>query len=168
MIFSVKGGAMKTLVVFYSLEGNTRFLADIIANELEADVLELQPEKEIPKEGFKKYIWGGKSVFFKEKPRLLNHIPNLNEYETLFVGTPIWASSYAPPLATFLTENILQNKKIGLFACHMGGGADKCFSKLSQLLQDNTIIGTIDFTEPLKDDKEKVKIKIKRWLHDIT
>lgn len=159
---------MKTLVVFYSLEGDTKFLADIIATELESDVIELKPEKEIPKGGFKKFFWGGKSVIFKERPKLQNIIPNLDDYDTIFIGTPIWAGSYTPPVATFIHETDIRGKKLAFFSCHAGGGANKCFTKLQELLPDNTLLGTIDFTDPLKDDKEKVKTTVKHWLHDIT
>lgn len=43
---------MKKLVVFYSFEGNTKFLAEAIANEIKADILELKPKKEIKTKGF--------------------------------------------------------------------------------------------------------------------
>ncbi|MFV0343263.1 MAG: flavodoxin family protein [Anaerocolumna sp.] len=159
---------MKTLIVFYSLKGDTKFLADVIATELESDVLELKPVKEIPKNGIKKFILGGKSVLFKEKPKLCNSMPDFNEYDTIFIGTPIWAGSYTPPIATFLSKTHLHNKRIALFASHAGGGAQKCFTKLQETYGDNSLIGTIEFTDPLKDDKDKVKTTIKRWLHEIT
>lgn len=159
---------MKTLVVFYSLEGDTKFLADIITAELESDVLELKPVKEIPKDGFKKFFWGGKSVLFKDKPKLQTELPDFDDYDTIFIGTPIWASSYTPPIATFVSLADLHNKKLAFFACHAGGGAEKCFTKLKEIYADNTFIGTIDFADPLKDDKEKVKTTLKRWLHEIT
>jgi flavodoxin len=159
---------MKTLVVYYSLEGDTKFIADLIAEELDSDILELKPEKEVPKDGFKKFIWGGKSVLFKEKPKLVNIITDFEEYDTIFIGTPIWASSYAPPISTFLANVTISGKKLGFFACHAGGGAEKCFNKLSAELKDNTLLGTIDLVEPLKEDREKVKTQVKRWLHEVT
>ena len=63
---------MKSLVIYYSLEGNTKLIADTIKNELNSDVLELRTKKQYPNKGFKKYLWGGKSVILKEKPKLLN------------------------------------------------------------------------------------------------
>ncbi|BCJ95369.1 flavodoxin [Anaerocolumna cellulosilytica] len=159
---------MKTLVVYYSLEGDTKFIADLIAEELDSDILELKPQKEVPKDGFKKFIWGGKSVLFKEKPKLVNIITNFEEYDTIFIGTPIWASSYAPPISTFLSNVTISGKKLGFFACHAGGGAEKCFNKLSVELKDNTLLGTIDLVDPLKEDREKVKTQVKRWLHEVT
>ena len=56
---------MKSLVIYYSLEGNTKLIADTIKNELNSDVLELRTKKQYPNKGFKKYLCGGKSVILK-------------------------------------------------------------------------------------------------------
>ncbi len=159
---------MKTLIVFYSLEGNTKIIADILAEELDSECIELKPDKEIPKGGFTKFLWGGKSVLFHEKPTLTNEFPDIDEYDTIFIGTPIWASSYTPPIASFLERVSIKGKKIALFACHAGGGAEKCFEKLKSQLNDNQIIGTITFTDPVKEEREKIKAQLKHWLHEIT
>ena len=157
---------MKSLIVFYSLEGHTKFIANIIAEELQCDLLELKPEKEIPKTGFRKFFWGGKSAIFKEKPTLQNKIPNLKEYDTILIGTPIWASTYAPPVNTFVSDNEIKQKKFCFFACHGGGGAKKCFKKLEGVLAGNIILGTIDFIDSNDDEKEK-RDKVKSWLASI-
>ena len=53
---------MKTAIVYYSLEGNTKYTADKIANLLkescEVDVLRLEPEKSYPDKGFKTHTSG--------------------------------------------------------------------------------------------------------------
>lgn len=42
---------MKSLVIYFSLEGHTRLVAELIAKELNADLVELQTVKEYPKKG---------------------------------------------------------------------------------------------------------------------
>ncbi|MGB8453744.1 MAG: flavodoxin [Anaerocolumna sp.] len=158
---------MKSIVIFYSFEGSTKLIADMIARETAAETLELKPEKEIPKGGFKKFFWGGKSVIFKDKPKLLNTIPNLEQYDIIFIGTPIWAGSFTPPINTLISNISVKNKKIVLFACNSGGGADKCFEKLKNRFSDNTILGTISFIDPIKDDKNKINTQLKNWLSEI-
>lgn len=156
---------MKVLVVFYSLEGHTKSIANIIKNELKCDSIELKTEKEIPKKGLKKFLWGGKSVLFKEKPTLINSISNLEQYETIIIGTPIWAGTYAPPINTFISQSEIKGKKLAFFACHGGGGAKKCFDKLEGIFKENTILGTIDFTEGKDDENQKIT-KVKKWVKD--
>lgn len=153
---------MKGLVVFYSLGGHTKLIADIIAKELKCDLLELKPVKEYPKKGFAKYLWGGMSVILSKKPSLKNKIPNLNEYDTIFIGTPIWAGTYAPPINTFISETEISQKKVVFFACHGGGGAKKCFDKLEVVLKDNTMLGSIDFVD--SNDEIEKRNKLKEWI----
>ena len=152
---------MRNLVVFYSLEGNTRLIAESIAKAINADVLELKTKKKYSDKGFKKYFWGGKSVIFKEKPELLYLDKDINQYDNIFIGTPIWVGTYAPPLNTFLKKNI------GLFACHGGGGATKFFNNIKKEIPNNKFIGEIDFMEPLKNNKEEDVRKAIMWVKEL-
>jgi len=157
---------MKAVIVYYSLEGNTKYVVDTIANTINADVIELKPKKVIPNSGFKKFLWGGKSVIFKEKPELLNGKIDLSTYDTVILGTPIWAGTFAPPLRTFLSECSIQGKQIFLFACHAGGGGDKCFENIKTLIPGNTIKGVADFVNPLSAENQ-AKDKIQAFCNTI-
>lgn len=158
---------MKNLVVFYSLEGNTKLIADIIAKKINADILELKPKKKYHNSGFKKYFWGGRSVLFKEKPELLSYDINIDHYENIFIGTPIWVGTYAPPYNTFLNQESICDKNIYLFACHGGGGADKFYKSIKESIPKNNFKGQIDFNDPLKGNKEEVLEKVDTWLNNV-
>lgn len=153
---------MKTLVIFYSLDGNTKFISEIIARELNADLFELKTEKVYPSSGFKKYFWGGKSVVFKEQPSLTTQI-DLTPYQNIIIGTPVWASSYAAPFNTFVKQYPFTGKKVALFACHGGGGAEKCFKMFKEALPNNEFISQLDLVNPLKQDKMKITDKAAEW-----
>ena len=141
---------MKALVVYYSLEGNTKSVASRIAERLGCDTLELVPEKEYPTDG-KKYIWGGKAVVFKNQPKLKPYKVSLNDYDTIILGTPVWASSFAPPIRTFVNDNLadLVGKRLAFFACQAGNGAEKCFASLSKILSASPV-ATLVLIDPLK------------------
>lgn len=155
---------MKNLVVFYSLEGNTKFIAEHIAKKVNGDILELKTKKKYHDSGFKKYVWGGKSVVLKERPELLSYDINLDDYNNIFIGTPIWVGTYAPPYNTFLSKENISNKNIYLFACHGGGGANKFYKSIKEAIPNNTFKGQIDFYEPLKKDKNDALNKVDSWL----
>ena len=53
---------MKTAIVFYSMNGNTAMVARKLAEGINADLIEIKPEKSYPDKGFKKFLWGGKSA----------------------------------------------------------------------------------------------------------
>jgi len=59
-----------TLVVYYSLEGNTEFVAEKIAEASKGDLLKIEPAKEIPDNPVGKYVVGGFKALFKSKPQL--------------------------------------------------------------------------------------------------
>ena len=158
---------MKKLVVYYSLEGNTKLIAQKIAEATGADLLELKLKKEtIDPHSLSKYLWGGRQVVMKEKPELFPFEVDPNQYDLLFIGTPVWAWNYSPPINTFLSGTKLADKKIALFCSH-GGAMEKTFKNMEKELAGNKIVGKIDFEEPLKNNPEECAEKAKRWAIEI-
>lgn len=159
---------MKSVVIYYSLTGNTSLVAKMIAEKIGADTIKLQPEKEIPSKGAGKFFWGGKSVMFNEKPKLLNENLNLDEYNTLIIGTPIWAGSFTPAIFTFLSETVIKDKNIYFFATHSPGTkTDKCFAKMKELLIKNRIKGTIGFDDVKKMSAKELDDKVRKFCKNI-
>ncbi|MBK1811461.1 flavodoxin [Clostridium sp. YIM B02505] len=158
---------MKSLVVFYSLEGDTKFIAEAISKELGGEIAEIQPVKQIPTSGFRKYLWGGKQVMFKDKPDIEVIDKDLSKYELIVLGTPVWASRFAPVFNTFLEKHQIENKKIALFCCHGGGKEGKTFGDFKEKLKGNDFVGEMDFEDPLKKDKDENLLKAKQWIRDI-
>jgi flavodoxin len=157
---------MKILVVYYSLEGNTRMIAEAISESVNVEMLEIKTKKEISSKGFMRYLWGGRQVVTKQKPALHELNKDLNDYDLLFIGTPVWAWSYAPALASLFSAHKITGKKIALFCCH-GGGKGKVFDKMKEALSGNVFLGEIDFQDPLANDKEKAVLSVKQWARRI-
>ncbi len=157
---------MKTIVIFYSFEGNTKLIAENIAKTIGADLLELKPKREMKSKGFMKYVWGVKAAIMKAKTELLPIDKDIRGYDVLFIGTPVWAGTYAPPVNTFFSEHSLSNKKVGLFCCHRGLKG-KIFDKMKEALKNNQILGEIDFRNPIKRETEKNIQKAKGWAENI-
>lgn len=156
---------MKKLVVFYSFEGNTKYIGKNIAEAVEADVLELKPVKEIKNNGFMKYLWGGKQVVTGAKPELQKISVDFEDYDIIYLGTPVWAFSFAPAFNTFFSNYKIKGKKIALFCCN-GGSKGKTFINMREYLKGNTIIGEIEFVEPIKNQQEKATLAI-TWAKDM-
>jgi flavodoxin len=152
-------------VIYYSFEGNTRMVAQAIAAQTGGDLVELQPQKEVT-HGFMKYFWGGKQAVMKEKPALLPLERNPEEYDLIFLGTPVWAFTYAPPLHTFLAEHSLQNKQIALFSC-AGGSFGKVFVNLRAKLTGNRILGELALIEPLRRDQATIRQQAQKWAEEM-
>jgi flavodoxin len=127
---------MKTAVVFYSMSGNVRQTAERIADSITADLIELKPEKAYPDKGFKKFFWGGKSAVMGEKPVLVPYSFEADKYDRVVIGFPVWASTFAPPVRSFVGENktALSHKSVCAFACMSGSGGQKAIDKLKELI----------------------------------
>lgn len=90
---------MRTLIVHYSLEGNTAWAAEKAAALLGAQLLRLEPEKAYPDSGMKKFFWGGKSAVMGETPPLKPYSFRGEDWDRVILGFPVWAGNVAPPSA---------------------------------------------------------------------
>lgn len=151
---------MKILVTYYSLDGNTHYLAEGIAECLDADLLRLMPVKDI-RNNKTKYLFGGRQAVTKKKPDLLPFDKNPEEYDMIIIGTPVWASTMTPAVRSFLSNSKFAGKKIGLFCC-CRSNQGKAITHMNELLDENDILGTIDSREPIKGVLDK-KDLICKW-----
>ncbi len=141
---------MKRIIVYFSLEGNTEYIADELAKTLSADKLRLVPKKAYKTGGFSKFFWGGKSAVMAEKPELEPYDVDLTAYDEIIFGFPVWAGTFTPPLRTFVLENQegLKDKTIAAFACQSGAGAEKAFSKLKDCIGIDRFTATTIYIDP--------------------
>ena len=96
---------MKIAIVFYSMSGNTEYVANEISKRIDVDLIKIEPEKTYHDSGMKKFFWGGKSAIMGETPNLKSYNFNSNKYDLIIFGTPVWASNFTPPIRTFIKEN---------------------------------------------------------------
>jgi flavodoxin len=141
---------MKTIVVYYSMGGNTQWAAEQIAAQLGADLLRVEPQKAYPDKGFKKFFWGGKAAVMAETPALDPYEFDASAYERVVFGFPVWAGNVTPPLRTFVKENkaALRDCRKAAFACQSGSGAEKAFEKLKEALGVSSLDAELVLIDP--------------------
>ena len=142
---------MKTLIVYYSHDGNTEDTAKKVASACGFDLLRIAPAKAYPESGFRKFFWGGKSAVMAETPKLEPYTFDAKAYDRVIFGFPVWAGNVTPPIRTFIKEQNLTGKRIAAFACQSGAGAEKAFGKLKAALG----IASLDAELVLIDPKDK-------------
>ena len=162
---------MTTAIVYYSMSGNTKYVADKIAERIEADIIRIDPVKAYPDKGAKKFIWGGKSAVMGEKPALLPYELNVEKYDRIILGTPVWASNFAPPIRTFIKENPnIRGKKLAVFTCFSGGGADKAIEKMKKYIGIEKFEAELILVDPKEnvkaEDNEKIGLFCQRLKKD--
>jgi len=160
---------MNTIIVYYSLEGNTEFAAHEIAVVLEAATFKIEPVKAYSAINGAKYFWGGKDVLLGVRPQLKPYQFQADDYDIIIIGTPIWAGGCAPPINTFLAQNNLKGKKIGLFATSGSGNAEKCFEKMKRQIGAEQNIPTVSLREPAKglsaSDQQRIDNFCKKFIY---
>ena len=156
---------MKTLIVYYSMGGNTAYAARRIAQALGADTLSLTPEKAYPSSGFRKFFWGGKSAVMAETPALLPYSFDPAAYERLIFGFPVWAGNMAPPLRTFIEDNkeALEGKRFAGAVCFMGSGGQRALKKLKKALGIENLAAELMLVEPKDKPREEVEAQIREF-----
>lgn len=161
---------MKALIVYYSMSGNVKQTAEAIAAETGADLLALYPVKAYPDKGAKKYLWGGKCALMGDKPRLQPYIFSADRYDTVIFGSPVWASSFTPPLRTFIEENraALAGKRLAAFVCYMGSGDQKALKKLKKALNVERLAAEMVLNEPIAKPKEENAATIAAFCRELT
>ncbi len=141
---------MKTAVIYYSMLGNSEYAAWKVADALHADVIKIEPVKAYPDSGAKKFIWGGKSAVMGEEPALKPYEFNASDYDRIILGFPVWASTFAPPIKTFIKENkeALSGKRIAAFTCMAGNGGEKALDKLCKFIGIDSLEAQVVLIDP--------------------
>lgn len=111
---------MKKIVIYYSYSGNTRRIAQLINEKKGYDVWELKPL--IPfVDDYQKLVDQEEENMHQNKMVELEPINvELNNYDTIILGTPVWWYTMASPVRTFLVKCNLTNKVIIPFATNAG------------------------------------------------
>jgi flavodoxin len=154
------------LIVFYSLDGDVRFLARTLAKELVMDSMELELVKPHPTHGFMKYFTGGFLAATGATPPLRPLPHDAADYDIVFIGTPVWNSRPTPAVRTFLKGADLKGKRVAFFTSY-GGSDVKTHRILNSLVPGAKVVGNIGFKMPLKMDKEQCSADLVRWAKNL-
>lgn len=121
----------KTLVLYYSLTGNTKMVAEEFANRLGADIEEIVCVDPYDT-NFMACIERCKKEREVGTVTEINTVnADLSKYDVIFIGYPVWFGTYAPPIATFLANNDLSGKTIVPFCTFGSGGLESSVKDLT-------------------------------------
>lgn len=113
---------MRALVVYYSHSGNTRRLAEQIAQESGGVLLELVPQDPYPAAYRALVTQATRELREGVLPALSGELPEIDGFDVVFIGTPNWCGTAAPPVLTYLSQTDLRGRRVAPFCTHGGGG----------------------------------------------
>ena len=134
----------KKLVAYFSASGNTAETAKELAKTANADLYEIKPETPYTNDDLN---WQDKqsrsSIEMRDhnsRPAIADKNANIAEYDTIYVGFPVWWYIAPTIINTFLESYDFSGKKIILFATSGGSGFGKAVENLQLSAPNATII----------------------------
>ena len=142
----------RVLIAYYSFEGHTEKIAEEIASRIrqsggEADLLRIRVKKEPPHAGMGKFMVGGWMALTQKDPGILNEEIDLDGYDRIFLGMPVWAGNAPGAIAAFIRKAHPQGKDFYLFAISGSGEDKKTLRKTTDNLKGNNVIKTISLQQ---------------------
>lgn len=125
---------MKPIILYYSRSGHTEKLAQLIASDMHGEIIRITPEKEY--RGFRaSVIRVMKERMRKKHPSYITPVPDLKDFDPVFVGFPVWAKDMPHFVAEFLSKCDLSGKTVIPFATFGFSGiraAEKTLEKVTK------------------------------------
>ncbi len=137
----------KVLVVYYSYSGNTKSIAQKIQQITNADIFEIKTVKPYPSNYQEVVEQAAKEKQTDFRPEIQSTEANISQYDIIFLGTPVWWYTMAPPVKTFMSKNKFGGKIIMPFCTHGGGGAAATFGDMQTLAPKAKILKGMEIYE---------------------
>ncbi|MBQ2313018.1 MAG: hypothetical protein II183_02515 [Elusimicrobiaceae bacterium] len=155
----------KVLVIYYSWTGHTQDIAKQIAELTKADIYRIETEEEF-KSSPAFYARVKKNLKEKNFPKLKGQLPDINNYDTIFVGGPVWWYTMSTPLYSFLGQIDFKGKQVIPFSTQ--GSNPGTFLQDFTVNAKNAQIGAYaKFNNVSAKYNTEVHNKIVHWLNNL-
>ena len=136
---------MKKLVAYFSATGVTKNLAEKLAKVIGADLFEIEPAKPYTDADLD---WTNKNSRssvemqnLQSRPEIKNKLDNMQDYDVVYVGFPIWWYVAPTIINTFLEQYDMSNKTIVPFATSGGSNMGKTNEMLAKSCNGKLVEG---------------------------
>ena len=145
---------MKKIFLYYSLTGNGDEVASYLKDK-GYEISKIKIEKELPNNFTLRILTGGFKALINYKEKLVDFDNNLDSYEKVIIGSPIWNARLSTPITTVLNEINIDKDKID-FILYSGGEKHKNAIEYINKEYPNSRI--ISLKEPKKYKNELKKL----------
>lgn len=128
-----------TLVVYYSATGSTKRVAEYIASAVDGDLFEITPVIPYSSSDLDWTVSGSRvnheheNEALRDIPLVSTKAPNWDDYDTVFIGYPIWWGIAAWPIDNFVEDNDFTGKTVIPFATSASSGMGQSGSLLADM-----------------------------------
>lgn len=153
-----------TLVAYFSWSGNTRQMAEIIAQETGADLFEIATVTPYTDDYNTLLDVAQEEQSQDARPELNAQVENWDSYDTIFVGYPNWWSDAPMAVYTFLESYDFTGKTVIPFNTSASGGFGRSLTGIEESAAGATILEGLDLTEGELGDVEN---RVTTWLDSL-
>lgn len=131
----------KVLIAYFSYSTNTGQTARLLQEKTGGELFAIEPETPYSTTDYRSVsAQGQREVRSGYKPPLKTKFANISDYDVIFLGSPIWWATMAPPVATFLSDYDLNGKTIVPFCTHAGYGAGTYFDDIAKAVPQSKVL----------------------------
>ena len=156
-------GRTKMLIIYYSLTGNTKYIAEQIRRKTGGDVFLIETVKTYPAEYSALTDEAKRELQTGDLPALKKGPPDMSSYDLILVGSPVWWYTVSTPVMSFLRQADFAGKKVSAFCTHEGG-IGKFFPHFKEQAQNAVVLEGLDLYKPRQAGKGEVDKALDSWL----
>nr|WP_315425818.1 flavodoxin [uncultured Albidiferax sp.] len=155
----------RTLVAYFSRSGNTRVVAGLICRARGTDLFEIRPTNPYPEDYLETVAQARKESDTGHEPALQAKVSRLADYDTVFLGFPVWGETTPPPIRSFLSAHDLSGKTLIPFITHGGYGLGNSQAVLARHAPKARLLNGFAMEA---DQERKTMERVTSWLGGVT
>ena len=146
--------------------GNTQYVANLIQEHTKADVFRIEPVKQYNTSNHQELINDAQEEQRQNaRPEIKEKINNFDDYDTIFIGYPIWWSDLPQILYTFLEGYDFSGKNVYLFSTNGGSGLAGTVSTITSKLSSAKV--NSNAFKLNRNSMEQAPTEVEKWLKEI-
>lgn len=162
---ALKKDFKKVLIIYYSLTGHTKEIAEKIQKKTGGELYEIKTLEPIQKSPWF-YLNLRSDLKNKKYPELAGEFPNLQEYDLVFIGSPVWWYTVSTPVLSFLNKADLNGVQIVPFSTQ-GSNTGTFLEDFVKNAQNASILRYESFNNLSPKYDGAVNNKIINWLNGL-
>ena len=144
-------------------EGNTAIIAKIIADKTNGDLFEIKVKNDNYPKGYTELTEYAKAEMNQNaRPEIVGKVDNFEQYDTIFIGFPIWWGDKPMPVYTFIESYNFNGKNIIPFCTHEGSGF--CGTQGMNKTGAKVLKGLAIYGHTAQNDRTEADKKVSEWL----
>lgn len=149
-------------------KGNTAIVAEMIAELTGGDLFEIEPVTPYPSSYEETRVIVTREADENARPPIANTVDNMEEYDTVFIGYPIWRVDLPMIVYNFLESYDFSGKTVIPFNTHGGSRQAGTQETIESRLSDSTVLGGLAILGvDAQNSPENVKQLVAEWLEGL-